>query len=81
MISKAIAYFGDSRSALCKAVGMSPQFLSQVSTGKRPLPPRYAVLIEEATCGQVTAAELLPSVFAPRSTQKRTADDETATSA
>ena len=78
MISKAIAYFGDSRSALCKAIGM---FLSQVSTVKRPLPPRYAVLIEEATCGQVTAAELLPSVFAPRSTEKRTADDEAATSA
>ncbi|WP_110685100.1 YdaS family helix-turn-helix protein [Salinicola aestuarinus] len=73
MISKAIAYFGDSRAALCSAIGMSPQFLSQVCTGKRPLPPRYAVLIEDVTHGSVKAAELLPDVFTPRSISKHTA--------
>ncbi len=56
MIEKAIEHFDGSRSALCKAIGMTPQFLSQVCTGKRPLPPRYAVLIEEATEGKVTVA-------------------------
>lgn len=72
MIEKAIDHFHGSRSALCKAIGMTPQFLSQVCTGKRPLPPRYAVLIEEVTGGKITAAELLPEVFAPRSSTKST---------
>ncbi|MEL7893475.1 transcriptional regulator [Vreelandella neptunia] len=65
MIEKAIDHFGGSRSALCKAIGMSPQFLSQVCRGKRPLPPRYAVLIEKKTFGNVKAIDLLPDVFSP----------------
>jgi len=78
MIEKAIDHFHGSRSALCRAIGMTPQFLSQVCTGKRPLPPRYAVLIEEVTGGNVTAAELLPEVFTPRSGTKPTPPTEPA---
>ncbi|MGE4534684.1 transcriptional regulator [Halomonas sp.] len=81
MIEKAIDHFHGSRSALCKAIGMTPQFLSQVCTGKRPLPPRYAVLIEEVTGGRVTAEELLPEVFAPRSAFKPTSPSDPATAA
>ncbi|RKR02619.1 YdaS antitoxin of YdaST toxin-antitoxin system [Kushneria sinocarnis] len=81
MIEKAIDHFHGSRSALCKAIGMTPQFLSQVCTGKRPLPPRYAVLIEEVTGGEVTAADLLPDVFSPRSTPKLTPGRDTPTTA
>ncbi|MGP9499565.1 transcriptional regulator [Halomonas sp. AOP43-D1-4] len=73
MIEKAIDHFGGSRSALCKAIGMSPQFLSQVCRGKRPLPPRYAVLIEKKTFGSVKAAELLPGVFSPSDEKQSTA--------
>ena len=79
MIEKAIDHFHGSRSALCKAIGMTPQFLSQVCTGKRPLPPRYAVLIEKVTGGKVTAAELLPDVFSPRSDHQLTAVPQSAT--
>ncbi|WP_092522506.1 YdaS family helix-turn-helix protein [Onishia taeanensis] len=79
MIEKAIDHFHGSRSALCKAIGMTPQFLSQVCTGKRPLPPRYAVLIEEVTGGEVTASDLLPDVFSPRSTPKLIPDRVPAT--
>ncbi|WP_052509909.1 transcriptional regulator [Vreelandella aquamarina] len=74
MIEKAIDHFGGSRSALCKAIGMSPQFLSQVCTGKRPLPPRYAVLIEKKTSGKVKAAELLPDVFSPSDEKQSSAN-------
>ena len=81
MIEKAIEHFDGSRSALCKAIGMTPQFLSQVCTGKRPLPPRYAVLIEEATEGNVTAADLLPGVFSPRPTSKPTTRPAASTTA
>lgn len=81
MIEKAIDHFHGSRSALCKAIGMTPQFLSQVCTGKRPLPPRYAVLIEEVTGGKVMAADLLPDVFSPRSASKLTPPAQDATTA
>lgn len=81
MIEKAIAHFGGSRSALCQAIGMTPQFLSQVCRGKRPLPPRYAVLIEKKTQGKVKATELLPDVFSPSDEKQSSASTTPTTSA
>ncbi|MCB8889957.1 transcriptional regulator [Vreelandella malpeensis] len=73
MIEKAIEHFGGSRATLCDAIGMTPQFLSQVCRGKRPLPPRFAVLIEQKTFGRVKAADLLPGVFSPSDHKQSTA--------
>lgn len=52
-----------SKKVFCQAIGMSPQFLAQIQRGLRPLPVRYALAIERATCGDFTAAQLRPDIF------------------
>jgi plasmid maintenance system antidote protein VapI len=44
MIAKIVSTY-PSKSACAKAWGVSPQFLSQLITGKRPIPPRTALRI------------------------------------
>ena len=48
--------------AFCRAVDMSPQFLTQLESGKKQVPPRYAVAIEVATKGKVKARDLRPDL-------------------
>jgi len=61
-ISEAIKLF-PSKSEFCRSIGMSPQFLPQILSGKRPLPPRFAIQIERATNCRVTRYELRPDIF------------------
>ena len=60
-----VAAMWESRAEFCRAVGMTPQFLSQIQTGKRPLPARYAWAIARATGGAVTVHDLRPDIFGP----------------
>lgn len=46
------------QSALAKLMKISPQFMGQIANGKRPLPPRKAVMCEQAT--GVGRRELFP---------------------
>jgi transcriptional regulator with XRE-family HTH domain len=54
-----------SRKELCRAMGCSRQFLSQIENGKRPFPVRLALKVERLTGGRFTAAGLCPDVFEP----------------
>jgi DNA-binding transcriptional regulator YdaS (Cro superfamily) len=56
-LSKAVSLAG-SAAALASAAGISPQFLSEILKGERPLPRRRAVLIERHT--GVSRQELFP---------------------
>lgn len=62
MLQDAIKRF-PSKSAFCRAIGMKPQFLWQILSDLRPLPPRYCIPIEEVTGGAVTRYELRPDIF------------------
>lgn len=62
------------KAEFCRAIGMSPQFLVQIEAGERPVPPRYAVIIEREAKklgATVTVHDLRPDVFglAPGITQ------------
>lgn len=37
----------ESKSSFCKKVGISPQFLSQILSGKRPIPPKVAIALNQ----------------------------------
>lgn len=52
-----------SQSALAKAVNAAPQFVSQWVTGRRPVPPKFALAIEAVT--GVSRHDLRPDVFGP----------------
>lgn len=62
MIDAAIKHF-DSRGDFCQAIGMTPQFLSQIESNKRPLPPKFALKIEQVTEGKVTRQQLRPDIY------------------
>jgi DNA-binding transcriptional regulator YdaS (Cro superfamily) len=63
MINKAIELY-PSEAAFCRAIGMKHQFWTQIKSGKRSLPPRYAFIIEKVTAGNVKAIDLIPEFFA-----------------
>ena len=67
-IQQAVKVAG-SQSALAKAVNAAPQFVSQWVTGRRPVPPKFALTIEKAT--GVSRHELRPDVFGPAPKQRR----------
>ena len=67
MITQAIQLF-PTKAAFCREIGMTPQFLSQIERGERPVPPRYAIAIEKATKGAVTTHDLRPDIFGPAPT-------------
>lgn len=71
-IQKAVHEAG-SQTALAKAIGAAPQFVSQWVTGRRPVPPKFALLIERAF--RVSRHELRPDVFgsAPAPRRKKAA--------
>jgi DNA-binding transcriptional regulator YdaS (Cro superfamily) len=48
---------------LAEAIGVSRQFIHQLQTGRRPIPPRLCVEIERAT--GVKRAHLRPDIFGP----------------
>ena len=49
--------------SLARAIGVTPQFLSQVLSGARPLPAKRVIAIERATDGKVTRHELRPDLY------------------
>ena len=56
-------YFVSERGAakkLAEALGISPSYLSQMSSGITPVSPERAVLIEKSTGGAVTRRDLFP---------------------
>lgn len=60
-IQRAIEQLGPS--ALADAIGVTPQFITSLSKGERPVPPGRCLAIEAATLGKVTRYELRPDVF------------------
>lgn len=58
-IQRAIEKLG-SGSSLATAIGRSPQFVSQLFKGDRPVPVELCVSIERATDGAVTRRDLRP---------------------
>lgn len=50
-----------SQSALASAVDAAPQFVSQWATGRRPVPPKFALAIEEKF--GISRHDLRPDVF------------------
>jgi DNA-binding transcriptional regulator YdaS (Cro superfamily) len=61
-IKKAIECLG-SQSALAQALGVTPQFISQLANGSRPVPAKLVRKIETATDGQVSCHDLRPDIF------------------
>jgi len=66
-IQKAVHDAG-SQTALAKAIGAAPQFVSQWVTGRRPVPPKFALLIERAF--RVSRHDLRPDIFGPAPKKK-----------
>lgn len=62
LLQTAIGMF-PTKSAFCAAIGMKPQFLTQIEKCDRPLPVRFAIRIERATDGAVPCHRLFPDVF------------------
>lgn len=62
-ITIAIERFGSAQAGLAKALGVTPQAVSQWVRGSRPIPPRHALAIEAAT--GVSRHDLRPDVFGP----------------
>lgn len=50
---------------LATALGLSQGAVAQWVTGRRPIPPRQCIPIEEATGGVVSRHDLRPDVFGP----------------
>lgn len=60
-ITSATRTFEGGQAALARALDVTPQAVSQWVNGKRPVPPRLAIRIEELT--GVSRHELRPDVF------------------
>ena len=69
-IQQAVKVAG-SQSALAKAVNAAPQFVSQWVTGRRPVPPKFALAVE-AKFG-ISRHDLRPDVFGERKRRGRAA--------
>jgi DNA-binding transcriptional regulator YdaS (Cro superfamily) len=52
-----------SKTAFCLAIGMKPQFLTQIENSTRPIPPKYALAIERVTEGRVSRHQLRPDIY------------------
>ena len=52
----------ENQAAIARLCGVSPQAVSQWVAGTRPIPPKHAKSIEDATGGQVTASQLRPDL-------------------
>ena len=61
-IKRAVEVVG-SQTQLAERIGVSPQFVSQLVKGVRPVPAALARKIEEGTGGQVSRADLRPDIF------------------
>lgn len=64
-INRAVAAF-DSQAAFAKTVGVHPAFVSHWVTGRRPVPAKWCIAIEEAVRsvgGDVSRHDLRPDVF------------------
>lgn len=62
-LKAALDTFPGGQKALAKAIGTTPQFVWQWAKGRRPIPPRFAIAIEDATKGAVTRYQISPQVF------------------
>lgn len=51
------------KAAFCRAVGMKPQFLTNILSGKKTITPRYALEIEKVTNKRVTRQQLRPDIY------------------
>lgn len=60
-IEKAIQVVGNA-AQLAKAIGVSPQYLSQLRSAERPVPAERCPTIERVTGGQVRCEDLRPDV-------------------
>lgn len=60
-IQQAIQLVGPS--ALAAAIGVTPQFVTSLGKGDRPVPPSRCIAIEQATGGLVSRYALRPDVF------------------
>jgi DNA-binding transcriptional regulator YdaS (Cro superfamily) len=69
-ITEAVSRTEGGQAALARALGVTPQAVSQWVKGTRPVPPRHALAIELAT--GVSRHDLRPDVFgsAPADTEK-----------
>lgn len=70
-ITDAIEKTEGGQAALARAIGVSPQAVSQWVTKRRPVPPRLAIAIEAAT--GVSRHDLRPDVFGPAPDQAEAA--------
>lgn len=61
-IKRAVEQVG-SQVSLARLIEVSPQFVSQLVKGVRPVPAALAGKIEAATGGQVTRQDLRPDIF------------------
>jgi DNA-binding transcriptional regulator YdaS (Cro superfamily) len=57
------------RQTLAAQIGISPAFLYQIATGRRPAPATLCRDIEKSTDGKVTLHELRPDIFGPPSSK------------
>lgn len=61
-IEKAVVIAGG-QAALARKIGKTPSFVSQLVSGRRPVPPALCGLIEAAVGRKVSREELRPDVF------------------
>lgn len=61
-LERAISIVG-TQSALADAIGVKQQHISYWMTKGKSVPARFAILIEQATSGQVTRRDICPDVF------------------
>lgn len=62
MLSDEIKRF-PSKTAFCAAIGMKPQFLTQIENGTRGISARYALAIERVTEKRITRQQLRPDIY------------------
>ena len=51
------------KAEFCSAVGMKPQFLTNILSGKKTITTRYALEIEKVTNKRVTRQQLRPDIY------------------
>lgn len=53
------------QAGLARAIGTTPVYLYQISTGRRPVPGNLCLKIQEASAGAVSVHDLRPDIFGP----------------
>ena len=61
-LHKAVKHFNSSRTELAKALSVTPSFVSQLFSSKRPIPIEQAFAIERATKGAAMVEQLRPDI-------------------